>query len=216
MFSLNRFLRELITLRQKDPQDDLISALVQAKDKEDKLSEDELASMLFLLLLAGHETTVNLIGNGIAALLEYPDQLKKLTSDLSLLDSAIEEMLRFTNPVQHVGRRYALEDIDLCGQLIPKGSTVLVGIASANHDEAVFKNADQFDITRSPNRHVAFGMGIHYCLGAPLARIEAKVAFTALLTRFPTLKLAVPVDQLTWREGPGVQGLKSLPIHLGR
>jgi cytochrome P450 len=208
-------LKDLIALRQKDPQDDLISALVQAKDNEDKLSEEELVSMLFLLLLAGHETTVNLIGNGIAVLLEHPDQLKKLTSDLSLLDSAIEEILRFTNPVQHVGRRYALEDIDLCGQKIAKGSTLIVGIASANHDETVFENADEFDITRTPNRHVAFGMGIHYCLGAPLARLEAKVAFTALLTRFPTLKLAVPIDQLDWREGPGVQGLKSLPIQLG-
>lgn len=214
MFALNRFLKDLIALRQRDPQDDLISALVQAKDNEDKLSEEELVSMLFLLLLAGHETTVNLIGNGILTLLEHPDQLKKLTADLSLVDSAIEEILRFTNPVQHVGRRYALEDIELGNQRIPKGSTVIVGIASANRDETVFPNPDEFDITRTPNRHVAFGMGIHYCLGAPLARLEARNAFNILFTRFPNLKLAVPHDQLEWREGPGVQGLKSLPIRL--
>lgn len=213
-FALDRFFRDLITLRRSDPQNDLITALVQAEEQGDKLSEDELVAMLLLLLLAGHETTVNLLGNGTLALMEHPDQLNALTSDLSLLDSAIEEILRFTGPVQHVAQRYALEDVDLSGHRIPKGSTVIVGIASANRDEAVFKNADQFNVTRSPNRHIAFGMGIHYCLGAPLARLEAKIAFTVLLTRFPRLKLAVPSDQLVWQGAPSMRGLESLPLYL--
>ncbi len=210
--ALNRFFRNLVALKRKEPQDDLITVLVQAEEQGDRLREDELIAMLFLLLLAGHETTVNLIGSGTLALLEHPDQLEKLLGDMSLLDGAIEEMLRFTNPVHHVAQRYALEDVPLMGYTVPKGSTVAVGIASANRDEAVFENADQFDITRTNNRHVAFGIGIHYCLGAPLARLEAKIAFTALLTRFPHLKLLAPVESLEWRGAPAMRGLKHLPI----
>jgi cytochrome P450 len=212
--ALYRFFERLIALRRKEPQNDLITALVQAEEAGDTLSEDELVAMLFLLLLAGHETTVNLIGNGILALLEHPDQLEKLKTDLELMDSAIEEMLRFTNPVQQVAPRYAIEDVELGGQLIPKGSTLTVAVASANRDETAFENAGCFDITRDPNRHVAFGVGIHYCLGAPLARLEAKVAFTALLTRFPNLELAVPASKLEWRGAPSLRGLKRLPIRL--
>lgn len=212
--ALNRFFRNLIALKRKQPGDDLITVLVHAEEQGDRLSEDELIAMLFLLLLAGHETTVNLIGTGTLALLEHPDQLEKLRADMSLLDGAIEEMLRFTNPVHHVAQRYALEDVPLMGHTVPKGSTVAVGIASANRDETVFENADQFDITRTNNRHVAFGLGIHYCLGAPLARLEAKIAFTALLNRFPHLKLAAPVESLGWRGAPAMRGLKHLPISL--
>jgi cytochrome P450 len=211
-FALNRFFHDMIALRQRDPQDDLITTLIQAEEQGDTLSEQELVAMLFLLLLAGHETTVNLIGSGTLALLEHPDQLQRLSSDLSLLDGAIEEMLRFTNPVQQVAPRYALEDLDLYGRRIPKGSTVMAGIASANRDETVFKDADTFDITRNPNRHVAFGLGIHYCLGAPLARLEAKVAFTVLLTRFPNAKLAISPEKIQWRRNATLRGLKSLPL----
>lgn len=214
--ALNRFFRNLIALKRKQPQDDLITILIQAEEQGDRLSEDELIAMLFLLLLAGHETTVNLIGSGTLALLEHPEQMENLLGDMSLLDSAIEEMLRFTNPVHHVAQRYAMEDVPLMGYTVTKGSTVAVGIASANRDEAIFENADQFDITRSNNRHVAFGLGIHYCLGAPLARLEAKIAFTALLTRFPHLKLAAPVESLEWRGAPALRGLKHLPIYLHR
>jgi len=210
--TLNHFFRDLIALRQRDPQNDLITSLIQAEEQGDTLSEHELVAMLFLLLLAGHETTVNLIGSGTLALLDHPEQLKRLSSDLSLLDDAIEEMLRFTNPVHQIAPRYALEDVDLYGRRIPKGSTVMAGIASANRDETVFKDADTFDITRNPNRHVAFGLGIHYCLGAPLARLEAKVAFTVLLTRFPNSKLAIAREKIEWRRNPVLRGLKSLPL----
>jgi len=146
--------------------------------------------------------------------LEHPDQLQKLTDNFELLESAIEEMLRFTNPVQQVAPRYALEYVELLGQTVPRGSTVIVGIASANRDESVFPDANRFDITRDPNHHIAFGLGIHYCLGAPLARLEGKIAFNAFLSRFPNLCLAAPVDQLEWRGGPAMRGLTRLPIHL--
>ncbi len=212
---LQRFFTQLIALRAKDPQDDLITAMVQAHEGGDKLSQDELIAMLFLLLFAGHETTVNLIGNGTLALLEHPDQFEKLKANPDLLDSAIEEMLRFTNPVQQISPRFALEDVEINGNVIPKGSTVMCGIASANRDESAFPNADQFDITRSPNRHIAFGLGIHYCLGAPLARLEAKNAFRILLDRYPNMQLAVPADQLRWHNtSSALRGLESLPIRL--
>ena len=213
-FLMNRFLRQLITLRRSDPQDDLITALVRAEELGDKLNEDELVAMLFILLLAGHETTVNLLGNGTLALLEHLDQLDKLKANPELIDTAVEEILRFTNPVQQIAPRYALEDVELHGQHIPKGASVMCGIASANRDESVFPNADQFDITRNPNRHIAFGLGIHYCLGAPLARLEGKIALQVLLNRYPNLELALPADQLQWRASGALRGLKSLPIRL--
>ncbi len=213
-YNLHRFLNRLITQHIKTPQNDLTTALVQAEEQGDKLSQDELVAMLFLLLLAGHETTVNLIGNGMLALLEHPDQFAKLKANPILLDSAIEEMLRFTNPVQQISPRYALEDVNLNGQVIAKGSTIMVGIASANRDERVFVNADHFDITRTPNPHVAFGFGIHYCLGAPLARMEAQIAFSVLLERFPKMELATALEKLEWRGNVALRGLRSLPIRL--
>jgi cytochrome P450 len=213
-FLMQRFFKGLISSRRKHPQDDLITALVQAEAQGDHLSEDELVAMLFLLLFAGHETTVNLIGNGTLALLEHLDQFEKLKANPGLLESAIEEMLRYTNPVQQIAPRYALQDVEIQGHVIPKGSTVMVGIASANRDESVFENADAFDITRDPNRHIAFGIGIHYCLGAPLARLEAKIAFQILFNRFPNIELAVPPSQLQWRASSALRGLESLPVRL--
>ncbi|HEX2622769.1 MAG TPA: cytochrome P450 [Phototrophicaceae bacterium] len=211
---LHRFFKKLIALRRKDPHDDLITALVQAEEQSDSLSEDELIAMLLLLLLAGHETTVNLIGNGTLALLQYPDQFEKLKANPKLLETAIEEMLRFTNPVHQISPRYVIQDVELHGQLIPKGTTVIVGIASANRDETVFQNADQFDITRTPNPHIAFGLGIHYCLGAPLARLEGQIAFRVLLERFPNLELVASASKLEWRGGPALRGLNRLPLRL--
>lgn len=214
MFQMYRFFKSLIRLRRREPQDDLITALVNAEQNGDRLKEDELIAMIFLLLLAGHETTVNLIGNGTLALLENPDQLHKLQAQPELIDSAVEELLRFTNPVEQPAPRYPLEDVELSGQKIPKGSRVLVGIASANRDESVFENADTLDITRTPNKHLAFGLGIHYCLGAPLARMEGKIALQRLVQRFPNMQLAVSADKVQWRMSMAVRGLKTLPIRV--
>jgi cytochrome P450 len=213
-YRMRSFFARLIAERRGSPQDDLVSALVQAESDGDRLSQDELLGMLFLLLLAGHETTVNLIGNGVLALLDHPDQLAKLRAQPELIDSAVEELLRFTNPVQQPTFRYAREDVELGGQLIRRGEVVLPLLASANRDERVFENPDVLDITRSPNRHVAFGLGVHYCLGAPLARLEGRIALTDLVQRYPDLRLAVPAAQLQWRGGPALRGLRSLPVQL--
>ncbi|WNG17290.1 cytochrome P450 [Cystobacter fuscus] len=212
MLQLNRFLRRLVKLRRDQPGDDLVTALVQAEEGGDRLGEDELISMVFLLLFAGHETTVNLIGNGMLALVQNPGQLQKLREQPDLIDSTIEELLRFTNPVGQVAPRFAKEDVEIAGVRIPQSSTVTLLIASANLDEAAFPNADTLDITRTPNRHVSFGYGIHYCLGAPLARLEARVAIPALLRRFPRLDLAVPAEKLRWRPNIGLRGLEALPL----
>jgi cytochrome P450 PksS len=213
-FNMMRFFRKLIRLRQTEPRDDLLTALVQAEEQGDRLNEDELISMIFLLLLAGHETTVNLIGNGTLALLQHPEQLQKLREHPELIGSAVEELLRYGNPVDQPSPRYAREDIQLEGHVIPKGATVMCLLASANRDESVFENADTLDITRKPNRHVAFGMGVHYCLGAPLARLEGTIALQHLVRRFPDMKLAVPAEQLRWRGSIGLRGLKALPLRL--
>lgn len=214
-FKMQRFFARLIKTHRKNPQDDLTSALIQAQENGERFTDEELVAMLFLLLLAGHETTVNLIGSGMLALMEHPDQLEHLKAQPNLVDSAIEEMLRYTNPVHHVARRYTLQDITLSGVTIPAHQLVIAHIASANRDPRAFPNPDTFDITRTPNKHLGFGMGIHYCLGAPLARLEGHIAFKALLNRYPNLRLAVPADQLVWRPAEAVRGLKSLPMVLG-
>lgn len=209
--TLNNFFKKLIHIRQQDPQDDLITALVKAEAEGEKLSEEELIAMLFLLLLAGHETTVNLIGNTTLALLQNPEQLSRLKANMSLIESTIEESLRFASPIQVVATRFALEDINLNGCLIPKGGGVSPWVASANRDETVFENPHEFNIERSPNKHLGFGMGIHYCLGAPLSRLEGKVALPALFERFPDLRIA---GELQWGNGPAFLGLKQFPIRL--
>jgi len=209
-----RFFERLIALRKTNPGEDLITGLVQAKTEGDRLNQDELLSMIFLLLLAGHETTVNLIGNGVLALLENPDQYQKLHNNPEIIDSAIEELLRYSNPVEYGNMRYALEDIEIRGQIIPKGSIVLLLLASANRDCKVFENPDQLDLTRTPNRHLGFGFGVHYCLGAPLARLEGRIAISKLVQRFPNMKLAVSPEQLKWRTTIAVRGLKDLPLQL--
>lgn len=211
---LMRFFERMIALRRADPQDDLITALVQAEQAGDRLSEDELLSMIFLLLLAGHETTVNLIGNGTLALLEYPDQLQWLHDNPAMIDRAIEELLRYGNPVEHGTNRFVTEDVTLHGVTIPKSSPVLLMLASANRDGTVFENADRLDLNRHPNRHVSFGLGIHYCVGAPLARMEGKLAINALVQRFPNLKLMVKPEQVAWRTAVAVRGVKTLPVQL--
>ena len=185
-----------------------------AEQTGDRLSEDELLSMIFILLLAGHETTVNLIGSGTAALLAWPDQYRRLHDEPALIDRAVEELLRYTNPVEHGTIRFALEDVTVGGVDLPKGSQVLALLSSANRDEAVFDRPDVLDLGRHPNKHVAFGLGIHYCVGAPLARLEGQAALAALAARFPDLRLAVPRERLQWRATVGVRGLRALPVRV--
>ncbi len=207
-----RYIRKLVKARQANPQDDLISALVQAEEAGDQLSEDELLAMIFLLLVAGHETTVNLIGNGVLALLEHPDQLTKLRNDPTLIKSAVEELARFHSPVEWATERYAREDVTIAGVTIPRGELVHAVLASANRDERQFPNPDVLDITRTPNKHLAFGQGMHYCLGAPLARMEVQIAIATLLRRLPDVQLAAMPETLRWRRELVLRGLEALPV----
>ncbi|MGB1250410.1 MAG: cytochrome P450 family protein [Candidatus Promineifilaceae bacterium] len=218
-FAIRSFMRYMLALadqRRAEPQDDLLTALVQAEDEGDKLTQDELVGTIFLLLVAGHETTVNLISNGTRALLENPDQFELLKSQPDLIDSAIEEMLRYDGPLQTTEQAFAKRAFELHGVTIPQGALVMPSILSANRDEAAFAHADQFDIQRSPNKHLAFGKGLHYCLGAPLARLEAKIAFCALMQHAPNLQLAVPSAELRYKQALIIHRLEALPVVLNR
>ncbi len=208
------FLRRQVAEKRANPGPDLVSALLSAEADGERLTVEEVAGMIFLLLLAGHETTVNLLGNGVLALLDNPDELAKLRDDPSLIDGAVEELLRFANPVAQVSPRFAREDFELRGRRIRRGDLVMPLIAAANRDPRAFERADQLDITRSPNRHVAFGLGVHYCLGSPLARMEGKLAINALLRRFPEIELRAPRDRLRWRRSTLIRGLQALPLRL--
>jgi cytochrome P450 len=211
-----RYIRKLVKAREAEPRDDLTTALVRAREADDRLTEDELLALIFLLLIAGHETTVNLIGNGVLALLEHPEQLNRLRNEPDLIKPAVEEFLRFDSPVQIGSERYAREDLTIAGVTILRGEMVFPVIGSANRDERQFERADELDITRDPNRHLTFGLGGHYCLGAPLARMEAQIAISTLLRRLPELRLAVPRQKLRRRGGMGLHGLESLPLEFRR
>jgi cytochrome P450 PksS len=211
-----RYLDGLINLRRREPDDGLITALVSVEQSGDKLSQDELVGMVFLLLLAGHETTVNLLGNGMLALMDDRKELERLQANPGLIKTTIEELLRFTNPVQHSVMRFAKEDLEIGGTKIAKGDRVILMLAAANRDEAVFENAEQLDIGRDPNRHLGFGLGIHFCLGAPLARLEGTIALNALVQKFPDIALAIPRDKVRWRPNSLLRGLKDLPVRLGK
>jgi cytochrome P450 PksS len=211
--SFVRYLRKLVERRRADPQDDLITALIRAEEAGDKLSEDELLAMAFLLLVAGHETTVNLIASGTLALLEHPEQTENLRRDPSLVKPAVEELLRYTSPVEIATERYAREDTEVGGTTIPRGGLVLAVLGSANRDEQHFEDPDALDLARNPNRHLAFGRGgVHHCLGAPLARMEGQIALNALLRRFPGARLAMASETLRWRRGLFLRGLERLPL----
>jgi cytochrome P450 len=206
------YLRKLVEAKRTDGADDLLSALVAARDGQDRLSDDELTSMVFLLLVAGHETTVNLIGNAVHALLTHPEQLAPLRAQQHRLPDVIEEMLRFDPPLQVATFRWSAEPVDIGGVTIPAGEIVLPGLLAANRDPACAAQPDALDIARTDNAHLGFGHGIHHCLGAPLARLEGRIALGTLLARFPRLRLAVPAQQLTWRRGVVMNGLAALPV----
>jgi cytochrome P450 len=210
--SLNSYLRRLVKEKRANPQDDLLSVLVQVEEAGDMLSEDELLAMAVILIIAGHETTVNLLGNGLLALLQNPEQLAMLHQNPSLIKTAVEEFLRYDCPVIMATERYAKEELTIGGVTIQQDDLVIAGLGAANRDPEQFANPDTLDICREPNRHLAFGQGIHYCLGAPLARMEAHYAFTALLERLPNIRLAVPVDNLEWVQSMFIRGLKAMPL----
>jgi cytochrome P450 len=210
--ALRRYLERLFEERRRVPAEDLITGLVQVEEAGDKLSEQELQGMVYLLLVAGYETTVNLIGSGTLALLEHPDQLAKLRNAPALLPAAVEELLRFCSPVATSTVRYAAADIAVREVIIPKGDMVFVVIAAANRDPARFLSPDVLDITRADNKHLAFGHGIHYCLGGPLARLEGEIALGTLLRRMPGLRLGVAPEALTWRPNLVLRGLVKLPV----
>lgn len=203
------YFAELVTERRARPQDDLLSALIAAEEQQDRLSEEELLGLCVLLFIAGHETTQNLIGNGLLALLRNRDQLEKLRDDPSLVRNAIEEMLRYDSPVQLTARP-ALEDVEIDGHTIRKGEEAVVILGAGNRDPDVFDDPERLDITRDKIQPVSFGAGFHFCLGAPLARLEGEIAFTKLLARFPSIDLAT--DEPAWRNTLTLRGLASLPV----
>ena len=212
VWSAIRYMRQLFAERRAHPQDDLITALVQAEEAGDRLSEEELVGMVILLMLAGYETTVNLIASGTLALLEHREQRERFLREPDLGESAVEELLRYTSPLEIASVRLLREELKIGSRLVPRGELILAVFGSANRDEAQFVNPDVLDIAREPNRHVAFGQGAHFCLGAPLARLEGRIALTTLFQRLPNLRLAVPPESLCWRRSLIFRGLEELPI----
>jgi cytochrome P450 len=210
-------LEHLVASHREHEQDDLVGVLVTASDDQDHLSEPELLGSLFQLIVAGHDTTTSLIGNGVVDLLEHPDQLRLLRDHPDRMPDAVEELIRFSAPVPHATFRVTTEPIELGGVEIPAREQVLICLGAANHDPNVYDDAAALDITRAPRPHVGFGHGIHFCLGAPLARLEARIAFNALFERFPNLALAADRRALQWTHGDGLvlRGLDRLPVRLG-
>ena len=213
--AMARYFKALLAAKRRQPGQDLLSALLAARDDEDRLSENELVSMAFLLLVAGHETTVNLIASGVLALLLNPAELARLRAEPALTGRAVEELLRYVNPVSNATVRFAAEPVELGGARIGRGDPVLVSLSGANRDPARFGDPDRLDLGRDNSGQLAFGHGIHYCLGAPLARLEAGIAISGLLSRFGSISLAVPAASLRWRPSTLIHGLEALPVRLG-
>ncbi len=207
--ALAEYFRALIAERRAAPRGDMLSDLIAAEEAGDKLSEDELLATCILLLVAGHETTVNLIGNGTLALLRHPAQLRRLRENPGLIGSAVEELLRYDGPVQRTAR-IPSADVTFDGLTIGKGEMVMPFIGAADRDPAQFPDPDRLDITRTDNRHIAFGWGIHFCLGAPLARVEGQIAISTLVQRLP--KLALATDRPEYRQSLTLRGLTTLPV----
>ena len=212
MLAFMGYLKKLIRERRIRPRDDLISGLVKAQEGNDQLTDDEVLAMIFLLLSAGHETTVNLIGSGALALLEHPDQIIKLRDQPELIKPAVEELVRYVVPAEMTTQRYATKDVTIAGITIPRGEMVLGVLASANRDPKHFENPDVVNIARENNKHLSFGQGMHYCLGAPLSRLEAQIALSTLFRRVPNLRVSIAPEQIRWRSGFIVRGLESLPV----
>ncbi|WP_413752405.1 cytochrome P450 [Streptomyces sp. R-74717] len=207
------YLAELIEDKRCSPGDDLMSALVRTRDEEgDGLSPDELVGMAFLLLVAGHETTVNLISNGVRALLQHPDQLAALRADFGLIDGAVEEMLRYDGPVETATFRFPREPVEIGQRVIPAGEPVLISLAGADRDPGRYPEPDRFDIRRDAQGHLAFGHGLHFCLGAPLARMEGRIAIRTLLERCPRLALDADAGEPDWLPGMLIRGVRELPV----
>jgi cytochrome P450 len=209
VLAFHEYFRELIARRRSDPGDDLLTALVHAEEQGDTLTEDEVLGTCTLLLVAGHETTVNLIGNGVLALLRHRDQLEKLWADRGLIKSAVEEILRYDPPVQFDGR-VAMAAVEVGGVTIEQGEQPILILAAANRDPQQFEAPDRFDVTRADNRHLSFGHGLHFCLGAPLARVEGQLALGTLVARLPLMELAI--DEPVYKENLILRGLASLPV----
>jgi cytochrome P450 len=207
-------LERLVEVKGRSPGDDLVSALIAARDGDERLDSRELLSTIFQLIVAGHDTTATFIGNSVVALCRNPSQLASLLVSPERLPAALEEFLRFDAPVPHSTFRYAVEAVELGGVTIPAGAQVIISLAAANRDERVYDDSEVLDIERPATRHLAFGHGVHHCLGAPLARLEGLLALGTLLRRFPHLRLAVPDDELTWGHGDGLvlRGLSELPV----
>ncbi|MDE1454798.1 Polyketide biosynthesis cytochrome P450 PksS [Bacillus paralicheniformis] len=206
------YLEYLVCKKRDEPAEDLVSALIQAESEGTTLSIEELYSTIMLLIVAGHETTVNLITNMTFALLNHPEQLEKLHQNADLIDSAIEEALRFHSPVELTTLRWAAEPFTLHGQEMKRKDVIIISLASANRDDTVFPNADRFNIERKDNRHLAFGYGSHFCLGAPLARLEAKIAIQTLLRRFEHIEIKGEREQIKWKGNFLMRALDELPL----
>jgi cytochrome P450 len=207
--AISDYFRELIGQRRASPRGDLLSALIAAEEAGDKLNEEELLATCILILIAGHETTVNLIGNGVLALLRNPEELRRLRTTPGLITTAVEELLRYDGPVQRTAR-VASDDASIGGRTIRKGEMVMPFIGAADRDPAHFPEPDRLDLGRADNRHIAFGWGIHFCLGAPLARVEGQIAINTLVRRLP--RLALVSDTVEYRQSLTLRGLKALPV----
>ncbi|MGE7715984.1 cytochrome P450 family protein [Priestia megaterium] len=208
------YLEKLTEQKRVSPGEDLMSYLIQAEEGGERLTVSELYGVIMLLIVAGHETTVSLIANGLLALLTHPEQLALLKADPSLVAQAIEELLRFNGPVEFSTDRWAKESFTFMGQQVEKGDHVIVSLASADHDPSVFVKPSNLDITREKSPHLAFGKGLHYCLGAPLARLEGEIAIRVLLEEYPDITLAAELSELEWRQSLIIRGLKQLPVKL--
>ena len=206
------YMQQLVAERRLHPGNDLLSGLIHAEEGGDRLDESELFSMLSLLIVAGHETTVSLIGNSVLALLQHPETRKEIKSNPEIISSAIEEFLRYDSPVERSLTRFVSQDIQLAGQQLKRGDLVIVLLGSANRDETQFASPAVLDVHRKQNAHIAFGKGVHYCLGAPLARLEGEIALRVLFERIPNLELDIPLEELQWRDVPLFHSLVCLPV----